>query len=109
MQDFLDFLERLLQWLFFPASIYGAGGALLHSARKGKGVIHTIVEALGGILTANMLCPLIQDATPEKWHYTFFFLAGWGGLELVSRIYEAAVTALESYVRRKINPRGDGE
>lgn len=109
MQDSLNVLERLLQWLLLPASIYGAGGALLHSARKGKGVMHTIVEALGGVITTNAVCPLIQDATPEKWHYTFFFLAGWGGLELVSRIYEAAVSALEQRIRRQLNPRNGEE
>ena len=106
MQDTLDFLERLLQWALLPASVYGAGGALMHSTRKGRSPAHTLFEAVGGVFTANMVCPLIQDATPEKWHFTLFFRAGWGGLELVGRLYEAVVSALEGYIHRRINPPG---
>ncbi len=109
MQDTLNLAERLLQWLLLPASLYGAGGAIMHSARKGRSPLHACFEAVGGVFTANMVCPLIQDATPEKWHYTLFFLVGWGGLELVSRLYEAGVVALERYVHRKINPQNNGE
>lgn len=104
MQDNPTVLERLLQMLFLPACLYGAGGALLHSARKGRTLPQTAFEVLGGIITANMICPLVQDMTPESWHYTLFFLIGWGGLEVVSRLYEAVVSALENRIRRHINP-----
>ena len=100
----LNYLERALQFVLLPASLYGAGGALMHSARKGRSIPQALLEVVGGVVTANMVCPLIQAETPEKWHYTLFFLVGWGGLELVGRIYEAAVCALERYIQRKINP-----
>lgn len=110
MQDPVDltYLERILQFALLPASLYGAGGALMHSTRKGRSIGQALMEVVGGVVTANMVCPLIQSETPEKWHYTLFFLVGWGGLELVGRIYEAAVCALERYIHRKINPeRGE--
>ncbi|WP_302413502.1 hypothetical protein [uncultured Desulfovibrio sp.] len=91
----LNYLERALQFVLLPASLYGAGGALMHSARKGRSIPQALLEVVGGVVTANMVCPLIQAETPEKWHYTLFFLVGWGGLELVGRIYEAAVCALD--------------
>ncbi|MDY0204643.1 MAG: hypothetical protein RBR49_11050 [Desulfovibrio desulfuricans] len=106
MQDPVDltYLERILQFTLLPASLYGASGALMHSARKGRSIGQTFVEVVGGVVTTNMTCPLIQAEMPEKWHYTLFFLVGWGGLELVGRIYEAAVCALERYIQRKVNP-----
>ena len=38
MQDpeSLNYLERFLQFILLPASLYGAGGALMHSTRKGR-------------------------------------------------------------------------
>ena len=106
MQDpeSLNYLERLLQFFLLPASLYGAGGALMHATRKGRTLGQALIEVVGGVATANMVCPLIQAETPEKWHYTLFFLVGWGGLELVGRLYEAGVCALERYIQRKINP-----
>lgn len=109
MQEYLPFFERLLQWASLPACLYGAGGAILHSVRKGRSAAQVLFEALGGVITANMICPLIQEWTPERWHYTLFFLAGWGGLEFVGRCYEAAVSALEHRIRRQINPRNGEE
>lgn len=104
MQDVTDFLERALQALLLPASVYGAAGALMHSARKGRTLPHTLFEVVGGLVAANMLGPVVQKNTPEEWWYTLFFLVGWGGMELVSRLYEAAVQALEGRIRKRINP-----
>ena len=106
MQDHesLNYLERFLQFFLLPASLYGAGGALMHSTRKGRTLGQALIEVVGGVATAYMVCALIQAETPEKWHYTLFFLVGWGGLELVGRLYEAGVCALERYIQRKINP-----
>ena len=59
-------------------------------------------EVLGGALTAHMLAPIIQGAVPEDWHAVCFFLAGWGGLELVGRLYEAIAEGVEDRVRHKI-------
>ena len=110
MQDpeSLNYLERILQFILLPASLYGAGGALMHSTRKGRSISQALMEVVGGVVTTNMVCPLIQAETPEKWHYTLFFLVGWGGLELVGRLYEAGVCALERYIQRKVNP-GDND
>ena len=111
MQDpeSLNYLERLLQFILLPASLYGAGGALMHSTRKGRTLGQAVIEVVGGVVTANMVCPLIQAETPAQWHYTLFFLVGWGGLELVGRLYEAGVCALERYIQRKVNPDNPGD
>ncbi|GAB1254774.1 hypothetical protein [Desulfovibrio falkowii] len=100
----LNYLERILQFVLLPASLFGAGGALMHSSRKGRSIGQTFMEVVGGVVTTNMVCPLIQAETPDTWHYTLFFLVGWGGLELVGRLYEAGVCALERYIQRKVNP-----
>ena len=88
MDDFINAIGKLIATLLVPATLYGAGGALMQARRKNKSIQQTLFEVLGGSITANMLAPLLVDATPEKWHHTLFFLSGWGGLELVSRVYE---------------------
>lgn len=107
MQDPMPYLDRLLEALLVPASIYGAGGALLHSVRQGRPIWQTLLSVVGGVFTSNMLGPLIREQTPENWHYSLFFLAGWGGLELVAKCYDLGVCALEKYVNRKVDP-GNG-
>ncbi|MDL2315493.1 hypothetical protein LJC59_00220 [Desulfovibrio sp. OttesenSCG-928-A18] len=106
MDSATEILDRILAWLLLPATLYGAGGALMHAGRKKQPVRKTIVELTGGAITANMVCPLVQHYTPEQMHYTLFFLVGWGGLELVGRLYEAIAAALEARIRRRL---GEGE
>lgn len=105
MQEFTTLTDRILAWLFLPATLYGAGGAVMRAVRKGKTWTQTLFEAGGGILVANMLGPLIKGHTPVNWHYTLYFLAGWGGLEGVSRLYEAVVSGLE----KRAHKVGSGE
>lgn len=105
MDSLNEFLDRALAMLFGSATIYGAGGALLNARRKGKSPAQTVSEVLGGALTANIVMPLVQEYAPEKFHYTLFFLVGWGGLELVGRLYEAFAQALEDRIKRRINQR----
>ena len=110
MQDSMNFLERVLAWLLLPTTIYGAGGAILHSVRKRRSPTQAVLEAFGGIITTNMLGPVIQSSAPEMWQFSLYFLVGWGGLEAVGRLYEAVVQAFEKRIQNQINPRGkDGE
>lgn len=102
MDGITDFLDKLLAVTLGSATLYGAGGAFMHARRKGKPLRQTALEVAGGAITANMLCPLVQDTAPERWHYTLFFLVGWGGLELVGRLYEAAAAAVEKRIGRKL-------
>lgn len=102
MDSITELFERLLALVLGSATLYGAGGAFMHARRKGKPLRQTVIEVMGGAITTNMLSPIVQEFTPEKWHYTLFFLIGWGGLELVGRLYEATVSAVENRIRRKI-------
>ena len=112
MDSIMDYLDKLLAIVLIPATFHGAGGAFMHARRKGKPLRQTAIEVVGGAITANMLCPLVQDLTPDKWHYTLFFLVGWGGLELVSRLYEATAQSLERRIQNKVGGstvKQDGE
>ena len=103
MDNLTGLLDRILGWVLLPATLYGAGGALLRAGRrKDKSARQTVAEVFGGAVIANVVCPLVQDVTPEKWHYTLFFLVGWGGLELIGRAYEALAQGLESRIRRQV-------
>ena len=102
MDNLTGFLDRVLGWLLLPATLYGAGGALLRYGRKDKPARQTVAEVFGGALIANVVCPLVQDMTPEKWHFTCFFLVGWGGLELIGRAYEALAQGIESRIRKQV-------
>ena len=105
--DSFPLLDRILAWVFLPATLYGAGGALINARRSGKSIPQTIAEAVGGAVTANVVMPLVQDFAPERWHYTLFFLVGWGGLEAVGRLYGAALSALERRIQHQINPHDE--
>lgn len=51
----------------------------MHSTRKGRTLGQAVIEVVGGVVTANMVCHLIQAETPAQWHYTlFFWLVGVG-------------------------------
>ena len=108
MDSIMDFIDKFLAMVLLPATFYGAGGAFMHARRKGKPLSQTALEVVGGSITANMLCPLVQDLAPEKWHYTLFFLVGWGGLELVSRLYEAVAQALERRIKNNVGGSRSG-
>lgn len=102
MDNITDFFDKVLALMLLPATIYGAGGAFMNAKHNGKSLRQTAIEVVGGAITTNMLAPLIDKYTPLEAHYTLFFFAGWGGLKLVSRLYEAAAQALERRIKRKI-------
>ena len=102
MDSITELFDKLLALVLLPATLYGAGGAFMQARRSKKPARQTIIEVFGGTITANMLSPLVQDFTPEKWHYTLFFLVGWGGLELVGRLYEVGARSLEQRIAQKI-------
>lgn len=97
-----EILDRALAALLLPATFYGAGGAFIHARRTGKPLRQSAVEVLGGAFTANMTADLVSMNVPQEWLPICFFLVGWGGLELVGRIYEALASALERRIQRKI-------
>ena len=107
MSEELNWLEKILVCLLLPATFWGAAGALTRSIRMRKNWKHWLFEMMGGVLSANMVCPLVVERVNEQWHYTLFFLVGWGGLELMGRLYEACATALEKHIQKKINPDGE--
>lgn len=98
-----DWIERLLALLFVPATLYGGCGALMRRRKDSRTLRQRISEVGGGALTAHMLTQIIQDMTPEAWHAVCFFLAGWGGLELVGRLYEAIADGVAERLRRRIS------
>ena len=108
MDSIADLIDRILALLLLPATLYGAGGALMSARRKGKPMKQTLVEVIGGAFTANMTGNIIVSNVSSDWQSICFFLVGWGGLELVGRLYEAAATALERRIIKNIGG-GNGE
>lgn len=104
MQDNLSLIERALAFLLLPATIWGAGGAFIHSARKGRTPLQVVFEAVGGAFTTHMLAPLVARYVSPDMHPIVYFFIGWGGLEFVGRLYEAGASALENRIRDTINP-----
>ena len=102
MDSITGLIDRILTLLLLPATLYGAGGALMHARRKGKPVRQSFIEVFGGSFTAHMLTPVVVAYVPDVWHSVCFFLVGWGGLELVGRLYEAAAKGLENRITKKI-------
>lgn len=102
MDSVTEFLDRLLALLLLPATLYGAGGAFMHARRKGKPLRQTVIEVVGGAFTTNMMSDIIVGNAPGAWQPVCFFLVGWGGLELVGRLYEALAQALEKRIRENI-------
>lgn len=100
--------ETILTWLLMPATIFGAGGAVIHAVRKGESLRQTLIKGASGIIIAHMIYPIITVHTADIWHYSLYFLTGWGGLELVNRIYEAVVSALEERIRGRITQGPEG-
>lgn len=94
--------ETFIAWLLLPPTLYGAGGAMLRAARTGRSWKQIVLETLGGVIVANMVGPLLSVHAPEYWHGTLYFLAGWGGLELVAWGYELAVKVAEARVHKRI-------
>ena len=101
MDSITGLIDRILT-LLLPATLYGAGGALMHARRRGKPIRQSFVEVIGGAFTAHMLTPVVVSYVPDVWHSVVFFLVGWGGLELVGRVYEAAAKAIETRITKKI-------
>lgn len=104
MQDNLTLLDRALAFLLLPATVWGAGGALFHSSRKGRTPLQVLFEGIGGAFTTHMLSPFVVKYVPPDMHPIIYFYLGWGGLEFVGRIYEAGASALENRIRNTINP-----
>ena len=102
MDNLRQAVETLLAWLFLPATVYGAGGAMLRAARTGRSWKQIALETLGGVTVANMVGPLLSVHAPEHWHGTLYFLAGWGGLELVAWGYELAVKIAEVRIQKRL-------
>ena len=95
MNDFLQGLDGLLTWLLLPTTLFGAGGAIVHAIRKGRNLKQVVFEGGGGVIIVNALGPVITKNAPEQWHYTLYFLVGWGGLEAFGRLYKTALAGAE--------------
>lgn len=103
MQEFWDWLTSFLAVIFVPATAYGAAGAALRCIRAGVGKRQLIIEMLCGAVVSNAVMPIIADYAPESWHYTLFFFVGVGGMESVSRFYEAVASAIEKRIKSRIS------
>ncbi|MDR2076897.1 MAG: hypothetical protein LBP61_08235 [Desulfovibrio sp.] len=101
MNDLKELLETLLSWLLLPATVYGAGGAFMRAGRTGKSIRQTVFAIVGGIITTNALSPLIDAYSPQPAHKTLYFLAGYGGLALVDRLYRLAAGIAERRIASK--------
>ena len=95
-------VDTLLSWLLLPPTLYGAGGAMLRATRTGRTWKQIALETIGGVTVANMVGPLLSVHAPEHWHGTLYFLAGWGGLELVAWGYELAVRIAETRIHKRL-------
>ena len=102
VDSLMDWAERILTLIFVPATLYGGVGALARRRNDSRALRQIISEVCGGAVTAHMLTPAIQNNISADWQSVCFFLAGWGGLELMGRIYEAIAHALEERIRQKI-------
>ena len=109
MEQFIDWVERVLSLIFVPATLYGGAGALMRRGRGERTFGQVISEVFGGALTAHMLTPVIYANIPPEWQSVSFFLVGWGGLELVGRLYEAVAQGLENRIRGRVEGKGRGE
>ena len=109
MEQFIDWVERMLSLIFVPATVWGGAGALMRKGRGQRSLRQVFSEWFGGVVIAHMLSPVILQYTPDPWHITLFALAGLGGLELVGRIYEAVAQGLENRIRGRVEGKGSGE
>ena len=109
MEQFWEWLERLVAVFFVPATLYGGGGALLRCRKDRRTLGQILTEVSGGAFTAHMVAPIIQKGVSEDWHAICVFLAGWGGLELVGRLYEAIARGVEDRIRHRIAGGRDAE
>lgn len=48
MDSIAELIDRILALLLLPATLYGAGGALMSARRKSKPMKQTLVEVIGG-------------------------------------------------------------
>ena len=103
-------LDSVLLWLTSHPSLYGAGGAMLRATRTGRSWKQIVTETLGGVFVANMIGPLLSEHAHAHWHATLYFIAGWGGLELVAWAYDQAVKTAELRLRSRFgNGQWDGK
>jgi hypothetical protein len=103
MERLTSFLGDFLSFLLLPATLFGAGGALVQSGHKGKTVKQTVFAVVGGVIVTSALSPLVIAYVPqEAAHPGLYFLVGWGGLEFVDRVYQAVMGAIERRIQRKI-------
>ena len=102
METIRQAFDTLLSWLLLPPTLYGAGGAMLRASRTGRKWKQIVLETIGGVIVANMVGPLLSVHAPEHWHGTLYFLAGWGGLELVAWGYEQAVRIAEARLHHRL-------
>ena len=107
VEQFTDWVERVLSLVFVPPTLWGGAGALMRKGRGQRSLRQVFSEWFGGVVTAHMLSPVILEYSPEPWHITLFVLSGLGGLEFVGRLYEAVAQGLENRVRGKIEGRGE--
>lgn len=103
MEQFIDWVERMLSLIFVPATFYGGAGAFMRVGRRSRTLGQIVFEVFGGVVTSHMLADSIYAQVPFEYQSICFFLAGWGGLELVGRLYEAVASGLESRVKSKID------
>ena len=103
MDNLTELAERLLSWLLFPTTLYGAAGAFVRSRRAGQPLRKTIIEMVCGVLVTNAMAPAIEHYFTSSLHSTAYFLVGFGGVMLAELLYDVAAEALKKRLKRKLD------
>lgn len=101
MDEFITALKECGKLALTPATVFGAGGGLIRAIRRRGSWKQVTTEMLGGVFVANMLFPVVATHLPPAWHYTAFFLVGWGGIEMVGWAYTSAAEFVRLWALRK--------
>ena len=101
MDDLITALKECGKLALTPATVFGAGGGLIRAIRRRGSWKQISTEMLGGVFVANMLFPVVEAHLPAAWHYTAFFLVGWGGIEMVGWAYTSSAEFIRLWALRK--------
>ena len=94
-------LKECAKLALTPATVFGAGGGLIRAIRRRGSWKQVVTEMLGGVVVANVLFPVAEAYLPPAWHYTAFFLVGWGGIEMVGWAYTSAAEFVRLWALRR--------
>ncbi len=102
MNNLTDYVEKVIEYVFLPATICGGLGGLFKCIRNGNASFSKkFSDIFGGIVLAHVASPVLRENLSVVYLNFSYLLVGWGGILFIELMYLIFVRVVEFQICRR--------